>query len=92
MKKFYIILIALTSIEGDLFIIGNASLTSLAGLDKIDAGSISDLYIREYTLLSTCAVQSICDYLAAPNDEVEIHDHHHLNAHHAAEEHIFDHL
>jgi len=53
---------------------GNPSLISLAGLDNIDAGSISELYISYNTYLSSCEIQSICDYLAAPNGTVSIHD------------------
>jgi len=44
------------------------------GLDNIDEGSIANLSIYSNTLLTTCAVLSICDYLATPNGAVEIHD------------------
>ena len=50
----------------------NELLTSLTGLDNIDAGSITDLYIQNNPALSTCEVQSICDYLASPNGTVYI--------------------
>jgi hypothetical protein len=63
----------LNSIGGGLGIEGTA-LTSLAGLDNLDAGSISELSIIYNNSLSTCALQSICDYLASPNGTVEIHD------------------
>ena len=63
----------LTSIGGNLSIFGNYSLTSLAGLDNIEASSINNLYIGYNSSLSTCEVQSICDYLANPNGTVEIH-------------------
>ena len=53
----------LTSIGGDLDISDNFALTSLTGLDNIAAGSFSYLYIVYNYSLSTCAVQSICDYL-----------------------------
>jgi hypothetical protein len=53
---------------------GNAALTSLTGLDNIEAGSITELYVINNDSLSTCAVQSICDYLASPNGTFEIHD------------------
>lgn len=52
----------------------NDALTSLSGLDNIAASSIYNLYIGYNPSLSACAVQSICDYLAAPNGTVEIHD------------------
>jgi enterochelin esterase-like enzyme len=66
----------LTSIGGVLLIggyhTGNPSLTSLTGLDNIAANSITSLAIRYNSSLSTCHVQSICDYLAAPNGTVII--------------------
>jgi len=64
----------LTSIGAGLTIQHNTSLTSLEGLDNIDAGTIENLNIYNNNFLSTCEVQSICDYLASPNGEVEIHD------------------
>jgi hypothetical protein len=64
----------LTSIGGELMINHNITLNSLTGLNNIDAGSISNLYIRNNSSLSTCAVQSVCDYLANPNGTIEIHD------------------
>jgi hypothetical protein len=66
-------LINLTSIGGDLSIGGNPALTSLTGLDNIDAGSITNLNIYFNTSLSTCEVQSICDYLASPNGDISIY-------------------
>lgn len=60
------------SVGGDLFIVNNSALTSLSGLDNIAASSIYDLDIGYNPSLSTCAVQSICDYLAAPNGTVTI--------------------
>jgi hypothetical protein len=64
----------LTSIGGGLQIFYNTSLTSLTGLDNIDAGSITDLYIFENYFLSTCEIQSICDYLINPNGVAYIHN------------------
>jgi hypothetical protein len=64
----------LTSIGDYLKIYDNGVLTSLSGIDNIDSGSITDLHIYSNALLSTCEVQSVCDYLASPNDSVEIHD------------------
>ncbi len=63
-----------TSIGGDLYIYYNDALTSLTGLNNINGSSISNLTISLNFLLSSCAVQSICDYLAAPNGTIEIHD------------------
>ncbi|MBE0637853.1 MAG: T9SS type A sorting domain-containing protein [Bacteroidales bacterium] len=63
----------LTSIGGNSFQIwGNTALTTLTGLDNIDAGSINDIHIYDNQLLSTCEVQSVCDYLASPNGTVSI--------------------
>ena len=64
----------LTSIGGGFGIEENAALTSLTGLDSVDAGSITNLYICYNESLSTCEVQSVCDYLANPNGTIEIHD------------------
>ena len=57
---------SLTSIGGELLIRYNYALTSLFGLENIDAGSILDLGIYNNDLLSTCDVQSICNYLTSP--------------------------
>jgi len=73
----------LTSLEGlnsansigdALRIFSNNSLTSLSGLDNIDASTIVSLGISGNSSLSTCEVKSVCDYLAAPNGNVYIHD------------------
>jgi len=68
----------LTDINGNLRIgfspaSGNPVLTSLAGLDNLKASSIDLLHIKYNTSLSTCEVQSICDYLAEPNGEIHIY-------------------
>ncbi len=70
---------SLTSLGGDLSIGykygyygGNASLTSLAGLNNISAGSINNLVIAYNQSLSSCEAQSICDYLVSPNGTVTI--------------------
>ena len=64
----------LNSIGGDLNIFGNDSLTSLTGLDGINSGSIINLRIVGNDTLSTCDILSICEYLAAPNGTIEIHN------------------
>jgi hypothetical protein len=63
----------LTFIGGRLAILNNHALTSLTGLNNINARSINDLYIHDNHYLSTCAIQSICDYLASPNGTIDIH-------------------
>jgi len=64
----------LTSIEGDLYISDNAALTSLTGLDNIEDGSITEIGIQYNYSLATCEVQSVCDFLAAPNGVIVIND------------------
>ena len=64
----------LSTLDGWIDIIDNDSLTSLSGLDNIDAFSIHDLGIRHNRFLTTCEVNSICDYLLIPGGYVEIHD------------------
>lgn len=62
----------LTSINGYIRIQDNLALTSLSGLDNISAESITDLAIYNNSLLSTCAIKSICKYLDSPNGNVLI--------------------
>lgn len=64
----------LTSIIGVLSIRNNYLLTSLAGLDNIEATSIIELAFYYNYILSTCEVQSVCDYLAIPGGNVDIHN------------------
>ena len=54
-------------IGGDLEIWNNPVLTSLQGLDNVNIDSLDALVIQDNTTLSTCEVQSICDYLDNPN-------------------------
>jgi hypothetical protein len=61
----------LTSV-GEFRIEGNAHLTSLKGLDNIDAGTVYYIAIYNNEKLSTCEIKSICDYLASPNSQVWI--------------------
>jgi hypothetical protein len=62
----------LTSIGGSLDISSNTALISLAGLDNLTSigGALS---IRTNSSLSTCDVQWLCDYLAAPQETVIIY-------------------
>jgi|GEM_PF-370267 len=74
------LLVNLSSLESLTFVGGvidigkNNSLLSLAGLDNIDANTVTDLMIGNNSSLSTCDVQSICDYLASPNGTIEIYN------------------
>ena len=61
-----------TSIGGGLGISSCDVLTSLTGLDNIDAASIDSLQINNNNSLSTCEVQSVCDYLASPGGVIFI--------------------
>lgn len=65
---------SVTSIGGNLMITDNDMLSSLNGLDNIGANSITDLFIANNSSLSTCEVQSICDYLATPSGTIFIND------------------
>lgn len=64
---------SLTSIGGDLSIYENNSLQTLSGIDNIEAESIMNLSITYNPQLSTCEVQSVCDYLANPNGDIQIY-------------------
>jgi hypothetical protein len=63
----------LTSCSG-INIYGNTALANLTGLENIYPGSITFLSISLNSSLSTCDVQSICDYLASPGAEINIQD------------------
>ncbi len=63
----------ITRIFGELRIHNNDLLVSLSGLENIDAGSISKLYIRYNPLLTECGIQSICEFLNSANpDDIDI--------------------
>jgi hypothetical protein len=57
-------LISVKAIGGQLSIRDNALLSSLVGLDSIDANSITELILEVSDSLSFCSVKSICDYLS----------------------------
>lgn len=63
-----------TSLGGGIIILGNSNLTSLDGLDNIEAGSITSLMIWDNENLSECDVESICDYLASPTGSIFIQE------------------
>jgi len=64
---------SLTSIGGDIIIQGNDVLPNLFGIDNINPNSIENLDIHHNDSLSTCDVQSICEYLLSPNGVVDIY-------------------
>lgn len=65
-------LLGVNSIEGGLYIRNNDDIISLSGLDNINAGSITNLQIYYNDSLCNCAVQSICEYIAAPGGDYKI--------------------
>ncbi len=65
---------SLTSIGAEFRVWDNDILTSLSGLDNVEANSISDLYINDNALLSVCDIESVCNYLIAPNGAIYIHN------------------
>lgn len=67
-------LLNLYSIGGRLDIMNNWYLTSLYGLDNINAETITNLRIKLNYSLSTCEIQSVCDYLTNPNGTISISD------------------
>lgn len=54
---------SIKEIGGQLMANENTFLTSLVGLDSIDANSITELILESYDSLSFCSVKSVCDYL-----------------------------
>jgi hypothetical protein len=64
----------LICIKGNLRVHYNNSLTSLSGLDAIDADSLSGVFIDNNMNLSDCAVRSICHYLGIPDNMVVVQD------------------
>ncbi|MBE9484377.1 MAG: T9SS type A sorting domain-containing protein [Bacteroidetes bacterium] len=63
---------SLTSVSGDLQILGNNALSSLSGLDNINSNTIGNLTIAHNLSLTTCEVQSVCDYLDNPTGSTSI--------------------
>ncbi len=64
----------LTTVGGFVEVSYNDALPTLAGLDNIAAGSITELRITYNDTLSECEVASICDFLAGPSAVLDIHD------------------
>lgn len=62
----------LTSITGLLSIRECDNLMSLSGLDNIDHTGITELRIKDNPLLSTCALQNICDYIESAGASTDI--------------------
>jgi hypothetical protein len=64
----------ITSIGGDLTITYNPSLTNISALENIDANTINCINIFFNSSLSSCEIQSICDYLLNPNGTINIYN------------------
>jgi len=62
----------ITSLGGVLAVDYNETLTDITALENIDATTIFGLSIEHNPSLSTCEIQSVCDYLAAPNGYIDI--------------------
>lgn len=67
-------LLSLSSMNGELTIFSNASLTSLTGLNNIDAAFITALSITNNSLLATCEVESVCNYLIENGMNVSVNN------------------
>lgn len=57
---------SLVSIAGALNISGNSVLSDISALSQLDTGSMTFLAITNNPLLSTCEIESVCDYLFGP--------------------------
>ena len=64
-------LTSLTSV-GTIQITGNTNLTDISALNNINIGNITSLLISVNPMLSTCAVDWVCDYLATSSPNVAI--------------------
>lgn len=56
------------STRGVIYISSNDILTSLSGIDNIEADDILSVHFRYNPILSDCSVKSICDYLSKPDN------------------------
>ncbi|HOW26424.1 MAG TPA: T9SS type A sorting domain-containing protein [Bacteroidales bacterium] len=63
---------SLTYVGAGIDIGQNNSLLSLSGLENIYANTVTDLLIGYNSSLSSCEVQSVCDYLSSPNGTIMI--------------------
>jgi len=63
----------LTYISGGLYIKYCDSLQSLAGLENVISGTISNINIYNNPILSSCEVQCVCDFLSNPAGEINIY-------------------
>lgn len=60
--------------DGSISIRANFALTSLTGPENLDDGTLDFIQITYNKLLSSCDIQFICDHLASPKVDINIHD------------------
>jgi hypothetical protein len=65
---------SLNSIAGWIRIKHNISLNSLTGIENLDGSSIQNIEIKLNNSLTSCAVESICEFLSNPTGVVDIYD------------------
>ena len=65
---------SLQTMNGLLLVEDNSELTSLNGIGNINPITIDSVAIFDNPMLSTCEVQSICNYISLPDALVNIHD------------------
>jgi hypothetical protein len=65
---------SVTSIGELIQIEFNKHLKSLIGLDNVNAGTLSSLYIYQNDSLSFCATKTICDFIASHSGSVDFSD------------------
>ncbi|HHB78574.1 MAG TPA: hypothetical protein ENK85_05015, partial [Saprospiraceae bacterium] len=64
----------LSSINGNLHLTGNYALNNIAGIAQVDHTTINNLSIYYNDNLSSCSVNSVCNYLELPAPSTDIHD------------------
>ncbi len=64
----------ITSLNGEITLSYNEFLDDIAGIKNVDPNSITSLNIYNNTNLSSCSIQSICNYLELSNPQTDIHD------------------
>jgi len=65
---------SVSQIDGELHIESNPQITSLEGINNIEQESISSISIAFNSSLYNCQAESICNYIANPGGNIEIHD------------------
>ncbi len=63
---------SLSNLSGAVQFIGNNILTNISILNGVNVNNISSVNISNNSLLSTCAVDWVCDYLATPSPNATV--------------------